>query len=106
MKDQVFRIDKFIVPSSSRDRFLEQIHVTHQLLRTLPGFVEDFIVEKIGCPAAYNIVTTVIWEHQAAIEHARDRVHESQRARGFEPQEFWERLGIQADLGNYKRLEA
>ncbi|HEY5955475.1 MAG TPA: hypothetical protein VIV60_02930 [Polyangiaceae bacterium] len=106
MKAQVFRVDKFIVPSSSRDEFLEQIHLTHELLRSLPGFVEDFILEKIGGPGAYNIVTTVIWAHQAAIDNARGQVHESQRARGFEPQEFWERLGIQADLGNYQRLES
>ena len=106
MKAQVFRVDKFIVPSASRDEFLEQIHLTHELLRSLAGFIQDFILEQIGGPGAYNIVTTVIWEHQAAIQNARDRVHESQRARGFEPQKFWERLGIQADLGNYKRLEA
>lgn len=105
MKEQVLRIDKFIVPDESKAEFLEQVHITHELLRTLPGFVEDFIVEKLNGPAVFNIVTTVVWKDHSAIANAKDRVHASQKERNFDPHELWSRLNIQADLGNYKRIE-
>jgi heme-degrading monooxygenase HmoA len=105
MKEQVYRIDKFVVPSTSKSEFLQKVHETHMILRSLPGFVSDFIVEQVGGPSNFNIVTIAIWENQSAIEKARDVMHEHQSAAGFNPQEFWDRLDIKADLGNYKRLD-
>lgn len=105
MNDNIFRIDKFIVPDEAKDEFLSRVHDTHQLLRTLPGFVRDFVVEKVDGNGRFNYVTTVEWESQKAISAAKIAVQSFHKKNDFDPQAFWERLGVQADLANYKAVD-
>lgn len=104
MTEQIYRIDKFIVPAESRDAFLKRVHETHVILRSLPGFISDFIVEQVGGPGVFNLVTTVIWKDQAAIDSAKMAMHQHHASSRFNPQQFWDQLGIKADLANYREL--
>lgn len=105
MAEQIYRIDKFIVPAESRDVFLERVHETHSVLRGMPGFISDFIVEQVGGPGVFNLVTTVIWKDQTAIDYAKSAMHQHHANSRFNPQQFWDQLGIKADLANYRKLD-
>jgi hypothetical protein len=48
----------------------------------------------------------VEWASPEAVENARAAVLALQRGMNFNPQEMFARLGIKADIANYKRLEA
>lgn len=100
----VFRVDKFVVPESAREEFLSKIRETHQLLRQQPGFLRDAILEQIAGPGKFNIVTVAEWKDQASIDAAREAVRRVHAARGFSPGETMERLGIEADIADYRPI--
>jgi len=102
---KVFRVDKFRVPPPAREEFLEKVRATHELLRAQAGFVQDAILEQSSGPGEFNIVTIVEWESAAAMEPARQAVAEFHKRTSLNPHELFARLGIRADLGNYKRAD-
>ena len=100
----IYRVDKFVVPEAARDEFLARIRETHELLRRQPGFIRDAILEQVAGPGKFNIVTIAEWQDQAAIDAARDVVRRAHAKRGFSPQETMKRLGIEADIADYRAL--
>jgi len=102
-KPCVYRVDKFSVPATARDVFTEKVQATHSLLKKQPGFIQDFILEQTDGSGTFNFVTIVEWESMEAIEQAKYEVHKLHRQLDFDPKELLPRLGIKADLGNYKR---
>lgn len=106
MPAHMYRVDKFIVPSTAREEFMHRVHDTHAILRRQPGFVRDLILEQSSGPGRFNIVTIAEWTNQASIDSARIAVGKAQAEMGFNPQETMKRLGIEADLGYYEEVTA
>ena len=104
--ERIYRVDKFAVPDHAREEFMSQIRNTHGLLRTLPGFLQDFVLEQSSAPGEFNIVTIVEWDGVDSIEHAKTAVMAMHKDMKFNPQEMFARLGIKADLGHYKQIDA
>lgn len=102
----IFRVDKFVVPQAAREEFLQRVHDTHKILRRQPGFIRDALLEQIAGPGRFNIVTVVEWESQSAIDAARAAVAEAHAESGFNSQETMARLGVEADIANYKPIGA
>lgn len=103
---RVYRVDKFKVPAAARGEFLERVRMTHAVLRTVPGFVQDFLLDQTGGPGVFNFVTVVVWENAEAIERAKTVVAAKHKESGFDPKELLSRLGIEADLGVYTEATA
>jgi Antibiotic biosynthesis monooxygenase len=104
--EHVYRVDKFVVPSAGRDEFIGWVQRTHEVLRAQPGFLQDFVLEQFSGPGEFNFVTVVEWESQAAIEHARPLVMAMHASNNFDPREMYARLGIRADIANYRQVDA
>ena len=102
----IYRVDKFVVPQAAREEFLKRVRDTHQVLRHQPGFIQDALLEQVAGPGRFNIVTIAEWETQEAIDAARAAVMEAHAESGFSPKETMERLGIEADIANYERIDA
>lgn len=83
---------------------MEKVRITHAILKQQPGFVRDLLLEQTAGPGRFNIVTIAEWESQTAVDQAREAVAVAHRQIDFRPQELVERLGIQADLGNYRMI--
>jgi heme-degrading monooxygenase HmoA len=105
MNPTVFRVDKFTVPAPARAEFLEKVQATHALLRTQAGFVQDAVLEQTSGPGEFNFITIVEWKNAEAMEPARKAVAALHQGMNFDPREMLTRLGIHADMGNYKRVE-
>jgi len=103
--ERVYRVDKFVVPGRARDEFLAQVRKTHELLKTLPGFLRDLVLEQSSGPGEFNFVTIVEWDSPAAIENAKAAVMAMHKEMNFNPQEMFARLGIKADLANYRQVD-
>lgn len=101
---RLYRIDKFKVPAEAQCEFLDRVHMTHAILRTLPGFIEDHILEQTSGPGVFNVVTLAIWANAASVEHAKTVVAAKQRGAGFDPKELLSRLHIEADLATYAEI--
>lgn len=97
----IYRVDRFLVPESARTEFLSRVKLTHDLLRTLPGFRQDIIMEKRADGGALTVMTLVEWESLQAIEKARAAVAALHAEVGFDAQATMARLGITAELGSY-----
>lgn len=105
-KTTIVRIDKFVVPQTARAEFLQKVRATHEILRRQPGFIRDALLEQVSGPGRFNIVTVAEWESQAAIDAARAVVMKAHAESRFSPQEMMARLGIEADIADYKPLDA
>lgn len=103
---RIYRADKFIIPFEAREEFIDKVRKTHELLRTLPGFIQDFVLEQFAGPGEFNFVTIVEWESSEYVEKARAAVMALHQEMNFSPQEMFTRLGIKADLANYQRIDA
>jgi hypothetical protein len=98
---RVYRVDRFRVPAPARTEFLEQVRATHDVLRTQPGLIQEFVLEQAGGPDAFNFVTVVVWRDAEALGQARNVILEHRRSTGFDPNELFARWKIEADMGNY-----
>jgi heme-degrading monooxygenase HmoA len=106
MPDKIYRVDKFVVPSSAREEFLDKVHRTHAPLKAQPGFLQGFVLEQSSGPGEFNFVTLVEWASQEAVENAHTAVAALHRGMNFDAKELFARTGIKADIANYSRLEA
>jgi antibiotic biosynthesis monooxygenase (ABM) superfamily enzyme len=104
MLRRVYRLDRFTVPVSAREEFLEQVRRTHQVLRGLPGFIEDVVLERAAGPSQFNVITMVVWANQAAVDDARVAVSVAHRQAGFNRHELLSRLGVEADVASYSEV--
>lgn len=59
--ERIYRVD-FVVPDHAREEFINRVRRTHELLRTQPGFLQDFVLEQSSGPGEFNFVTVVEWE--------------------------------------------
>jgi hypothetical protein len=100
----MYRIDKFMVPISARTEFLVGLHKTHEFLKTLDGFVQDFVVEKEAGPGAFNVLTLVEWDSVESLRKAVIEVRAMHQRIAFDRQKVWDRYGITADLAEYQQL--
>jgi hypothetical protein len=102
---RVYRLDKFVVPEHVRNEFFAKVRKTHEFLRTLPGFLQDFVLEQSSGPGEFNFVTIVEWDSPASIETAKAAVMALHKKMNFNPQEMFAELGVKADLANYAQVD-
>jgi heme-degrading monooxygenase HmoA len=104
-EDPVYRVDIFNVPVQARRRFLDRVEETHRVLRTIPGFIEDHILERPGGPDAYTIVTIAMWKDEEAVRQAKAVVGDWHKRTGFNPQKLMDELGVEAAIGEFRPVE-
>jgi|SRR5882672_4409728 len=77
-------IDKFIVPEEARAKFLEEVHRSAALLRTLPGFVEGYVYERTDGESRDNIMMSAAWKRGGISERQEEHTRGIQEDR-FQP---------------------
>lgn len=98
---RIYHVDKYVVPPQALAEFIGKTRKTHDLLRGLPGFVQDFVLEQSSGPGEYNFVTIVEWKNLESVEKAKSAVSTLHRKMRFDPQKTFAQLGIKADRANY-----
>ena len=99
---EIVLIDKFGVPEESK-KFLQEVHKSATLLRTLPGFVEGFVYEKTDGESRQNVVTTAVWKDEEAFQNARKSSAEEFKKIGINPQEIMKSLKVESESAVYRR---
>ena len=100
---QIVLIDTFIVPEESRAALLQETRKIQGFLKTLPGFIEGFVYEKTAGESRVNIVTTAVWESDAAMEDAKKAAAAEFQKLGFNPQQLMRDLKVEAGRAVYRR---
>lgn len=97
----VYRVDKFIVPAEALDEFMARVVMIKDMLEAMPGCRQNLVLEQVGGPGAFNVVTFVEWQDAQALENAKAAVTARYKEMNFNPQEIISRLGVTADIANY-----
>ena len=100
---QVVLIDTFTVPDASKSALIEKAKEIASFLRTLPGFVEGYVYEKTDGDSDHSVVTTAVWQDQAAFENAKKSAAEEFQRVGFNPQETMRKLNVTVQRATYRR---
>ena len=100
---EIVLIDTFIVPEKSRSEFSANVRRSAEFLRTLPGYVEGFVYEKIDGDGPYDFVTTAVWQSDEAFGNARKAAAAHFQQVGFNPQEIVKRLEVEMQRAIYRR---
>jgi heme-degrading monooxygenase HmoA len=96
-----FRLDSFSVPEAARGEFEAAMRRNLAFIETLPGFRGHVVLEKVGGPAAFNVVTIATWESAEALDAAGVRVRAYYESIGFDLVGALARWGVRAELGNF-----
>lgn len=103
-KDQVNFIDKFLVPAAAIKEFKERVHINRELIKKLPGFIEDAAYEYADKDGNLIFVTVALWQNSEALNKAKEAVQAEYKKDGFDMPAMIKRLGITVDRGIYTRL--
>jgi heme-degrading monooxygenase HmoA len=97
-------IDRFIVPQNSKPEFIERMNINRNFIKTLPGFIEDKVYERIDDQGNLICVTVAVWASEEAIKSAREIVQAEYKKEGFNLPAMLERLNISmVERGVYTR---
>lgn len=96
-------VDTFIVPEESRSAFLELASRAQGFLKTLPGFVEGYLYERVDLTGTTNFMTTAVWENEEAYENAKKSATSEFQKWGFNQPEALKKLKIEKDRALYTR---
>ncbi len=102
---RVYRVDKFIVPTPAREEFFEKALHTQKFLRSLPGFLQDFVLEQSSGDGEFKVVTIVEWDSMESVEKAKPTVMAMHKEIKFNAQEMFTRLGIKVEQGYYSQID-
>jgi hypothetical protein len=97
-------IDKFIVPAAAEDEFLNRMQINRDLIKTLPGFVEDNVYHHHDQDGNLICITVAVWEDKAAVDSARVIVQSEYKRSGFDLKEMMDRLKIKMERGMYENF--
>ncbi|GBF37585.1 antibiotic biosynthesis monooxygenase family protein [Leptospira johnsonii] len=95
-------IDTFVVPKKAEEEFFTRVRVNRNMIKALPGFIQDsaYIREKSGDEIQF--VTVAIWENEEAISNAKKEVQASYQKEGFDMPGMLQRLGISIERGIFE----
>jgi steroid delta-isomerase-like uncharacterized protein len=100
--DEICFIDKFFVPSASKQEFMERVSINRNFIRSLPGFIGDAAYERTDENGNFIFITMARWKNEAAIKNAKEAVQAEYKKQGFDMPAMLERLHITLDRGMYK----
>lgn len=99
----VFFIDSFTMPLQAKQAFFERANINRNIIKALPGFIEDNFYEQQSNDA-YKCVTVAVWQDEVAYANASKTVVEEYKKQGFDMPAFTKQLGIQVTRGIYTKV--
>lgn len=102
--DQINFIDKFFVPAAAKNEFLNRMKINRNLIKTLPGFIEDIAYSHTDENGNLTCVTVALWENMEAVHKAKEAVQKAYKEQGFDLPAMLQRLNITIDRGTYLKM--
>jgi heme-degrading monooxygenase HmoA len=100
-ESRIFRIDRFVVPEAAEVEFLSTVAETNTVFDGMDGCLQRHVLKQEG-PSGHNTYMTIVeWASFEAIQKAREAAAKKHEQMGLVPQEMFQRLRIEAELGNY-----
>ncbi len=97
----IYFIDKFFVPKLSIGEFLKQKKYNKEYIAKLPGYIKGEAFEHYDDEDNLTVLTIAVWENQDRLNEAKVSVQTEFKRIGFIPTEFYQRLNIKMERGQY-----
>lgn len=101
----LFLIDKFFIPKSSVAEFKERMAYNRVFIKNLSGFISDKVLESYDDSGNLTIITVAEWENRNRLNEAKLAVQEEYKRTGFNPKDFYARLNIKMERGQYQTFQ-
>lgn len=98
----LYRIDRFDVPASALEAFMERLRHVQQALDPQPGCLQNLVLAQPGEGGEARVVTIVEWASAEAAAGARAVMQQRYAREGFDPAAFMKQLGVRTDFGAYR----
>ncbi len=100
-----FFIDKFFVLAAAIETFKARTKINRDLIKTIPGFIEDHIYESIDEQGNLTCVTVATWSSAEALSKAKEVVQAEYKKEGFNPAAMLQELHITMERGIFRETE-
>lgn len=100
--EKVIFIDRFVVPASALTEFKQRVKINRELIRTIPGFIEDAAFESKDSNGNTIYVTVAQWTSQESLQKAKEAVQSACKKEGFDIAAMLRRLNITLDRQEFK----
>ncbi|MBS1690272.1 MAG: antibiotic biosynthesis monooxygenase [Bacteroidetes bacterium] len=97
-------IDRLTVPANAKEEFIERMNINRAIIHQQPGFIRDEIFQPVNTEGDLVYYTMAIWENEAALKMAREKVQAAYQQEGFDLAAFCREKGIQIERGIYHKL--
>lgn len=102
--EQVYFIDKFIIPKNSIEEFTKRMNDNRDFITTLAGFIKSEAFQQKDEEGNLVIITIAMWQNQDYVDKAKGMVQAEFKRIGFNPNDFYQRLNIKLERGLYEQL--
>ena len=89
------------MPRQSIEEFSKQANYNGDFITKLPGLIDHETYKSKDDQGNLTIITTAVWENEAAFENAKKAVFAEFQRIGFNPPEFVKRLNVVQERGIY-----
>lgn len=103
--DVIHFIDKFSVPKAAVEEFVKRMDYNSVFIKKLPGFISDQVFEQKDNEGNLVIITIAAWENQGKLNQAKTAVQTEYKRIEFNPIEFYQRLNIKMERGQYSKFK-
>ncbi|WP_342087416.1 hypothetical protein [Dyadobacter sp. OTU695] len=103
---EVVYIGKYLIPATSKEKFLERQNIARAYIHTLAGFIRDYAYERITENGDTEYITVATWTNDEALNNARELVQTENDRQGFDRAEFLKRLNIKMEPGIFREDHA
>lgn len=100
----VYFVDKFLIPQNSIEEFTLRMKYNRSFIKNLSGFIKDEVYEQKDEEGNLIIITIAAWQSQDNLNNAKSAVQAEYKRIDFNPIEFYQRLNIKMDRGQYSIL--
>lgn len=104
-RDEIHFIDKFSVPKAAIEEFVKRMGYNRIFIRKLPGFISDQVFEQKDNEGNLAIITIAVWENQDKLNQAKTSVQAEYKRIEFNPIDFYQRLNIKMERGQYLKFK-
>jgi len=91
---QMTLIDKFFVPKTAINEFMERMNYNRSYIIKLPGFIKDEAFKQTDDKGNQTVITMATWQNMKSIDDAKIAVQAEYKRMGFNMQQFLQQNNI------------
>lgn len=103
--NQVYFVDRFIIPEKSISEFIKQMNLNRNFVKTQSGYIRGEAFQYFDNRRNLILMTIAVWKNQDYLDKAKKAMQTEFKRVDFNPVEFNKRLHIKMDRGEFESIK-